>query len=364
MNCFVCECYQLFLSPSHFAGKRMDNNKNNGRTNLKKYRTYKAAGPSTSTPSMASSGTQPPTTTTRQVAPVPQTPRLPVLEVISPKSKEKELRRKKRLSGPIPATTGRSPVVPQTRRNPIDPTMESLHGKHRPPAPVPTTSALPQPSQFRQTPVPVPQTPRTPILPTTELLPLNQHLAMPVRKTSAHTQPKQSGQSSTPSTNSRNNPFELPTYLRAPAPTALLRGDQSSASSPEQSSLQQILPLLTVIKDQQTTILSHNATSDRSLRDLVAKVGKLSEWAKQRDEGTKERETKDKANEEREKEKLKALILLAKKVDDVRKHVVGIETVVGVSKGNDRMTMLDRLQNIEMNIEEWLERARDPDAGD
>jgi len=425
----------------------MDNDKNNGRTNLKKYRTYKAADPSTSTPSMASSGTHRPTTTTHHA--------WPGLEVTSPKSKEKELRRKKRLSLPVPATSSAQPhpsqsgqssvpqthrtidltteslrkqrlpapvhktsahaqpdlsPVPQTRRIAIDLTTESLRRKQ---VPIPKTSTQPQPSQSGQSNAPVPQThrtpvpdltteslrrkqrppvpkttqpsqsgqspvpvPRTPVLDLTkELLRRKQHSPVPVPKTSAQPQQRQSGQSSTTSTNSRSNPFDFRTGLRAPSPTpptpapfsntfsTFVRGAQSPAPPTDKSSLQQILPLLSVIKDQQTTILTQNAASDRSLHNLVAEVGKLSEWAKQKDEKTKERETKDKANEEREKEKLKALILLSQRVDDVKKRVVGIETVVGVSQGHDKTTMLDKLQNIEMDVEEWLERTRDPDAG-
>jgi hypothetical protein len=94
----------------------------------------------------------------------------------------------------------------------------------------------------------------------------------------------------------------------------------------------------------------------------MAAVGKLSENAQQKDEETKEREAKDKAKIEREKEQLKVLTLLAQRVDDVRKRVIGIESVVRVGKGQDAGTIFDRLQNIEMDVEEWLERVKDPDA--
>lgn len=87
----------------------------------------------------------------------------------------------------------------------------------------------------------------------------------------------------------------------------------------------------------------------------------MSEKAK---EEAKEREAKDKAKEEREKEYLTALGLLAQKVDNIGKSVVGIETALGVGKedNNGRTTMLDRLQNIEMDVGEWLEKVRDPAA--
>jgi hypothetical protein len=109
-----------------------------------------------------------------------------------------------------------------------------------------------------------------------------------------------------------------------------IRAAQSPLVPPEQPSplsVQHILPLLVVIKDHQATILSQNANSDRSLRDLMAEVGKLSQ---KMEEETKQREAKDKAKEGREKEDLKALTLMAQRVYDVRKRVVGIESVVGI----------------------------------
>lgn len=159
-------------------------------------------------------------------------------------------------------------------------------------------------------------------------------------------------QSHTPS-RPQARPTNLPPAGNAPVP-------QPSAP-PSQLTLQ---PVLALIQGQQTNILTHIANSDKTLHVLVGEVGKLREIVVQRQDDAKERDAKDKANEERESQYLKALTILAQRLDDVKKVVVGIETVVGVNsaQGGGNATMLDRLQNIEMDVEEWLERVRDPDA--
>jgi hypothetical protein len=53
---------------------------------------------------------------------------------------------------------------------------------------------------------------------------------------------------------------------------------------------------------------------------------------------------------------------LSQGVNDIKKRVIGIENVVRVStvREGDETTMLDRLQNIEMKVEQWFERVKGP----
>lgn len=123
--------------------------------------------------------------------------------------------------------------------------------------------------------------------------------------------------------------------IQSTAKTTLSSPTQGPQSSFDQSGN------LATIQDQRTTVLTHIVNLDRMLRDLAA--GELRETAKQEDE--------KKAKEQREKEHLKVLSLLAQRVDGVRKSVVKslrTETVVGVSRGQD-----------EIALEDWLKKTRD-----
>lgn len=189
-------------------------------------------------------------------------------------------------------------------------------------------------------------------------------LEAPLIPTSLPAPPKDLLQPSTSSTNSRSNATQLPT---ASTVNLLTHGFQPPSSSIQSNFpfSQPIYPSLTLMQDQQSIILTHLGNSDRTLRDLLTEVGKLTEKAKRQEDETKEREAKDKAKEERESEHLKALILIAQRVDEIKKCVLGIETVVGITGGQDgsKKTVLDRLRNIEMDVEEWLEKVKDPLAG-
>lgn len=108
------------------------------------------------------------------------------------------------------------------------------------------------------------------------------------------------------------------------------------------------------------------ARSDQTLRDLVGEVKKLGEKEKEWEEEREERQNQEKAREEREKKSLNALVLLAKRTDEVKNDVTGIARLVGVGKGmryGEGSSMVERLEIVDMNVEEWLERHRDQDAG-
>jgi len=116
------------------------------------------------------------------------------------------------------------------------------------------------------------------------------------------------------------------------------------------------MPSLTWIENRQATTIDQLLVSDQMLRDLVVEVKNLGDKEK-------ERQKKEVEREEREKNTVKALLLLAEKTQGVKKSLANVEAVIGVERiefGN--VTMLDRLGKIEMSVEEWLERLRDPKA--
>lgn len=130
----------------------------------------------------------------------------------------------------------------------------------------------------------------------------------------------------------------------------------SPAEQVTQRISQLLMPSLTSIENRQATTIDQLLVSDQMLRDLVVEVKNLGDKEK-------ERQKKEVEREEREKNTVKALLLLAEKTEGVKKSLANVEAVIGVERmefGN--VTMLDRLGKIEMSVEEWLERLRDPKA--
>ncbi len=116
------------------------------------------------------------------------------------------------------------------------------------------------------------------------------------------------------------------------------------------------MPSLTSIEHRQATTVDQLLLSDQRLGDLVVEVKSLGNKEK-------EREKKEVDREERDQNTVKALLLLAEKTEGVKKSLANIEAFIGVDKiESGSLSMLDRLGKIEMSVEEWLERLRDPKA--
>ena len=152
--------------------------------------------------------------------------------------------------------------------------------------------------------------------------------------------------------------------FRAPVPQVYDARGGWASQTPTPSSAEQItqriyqllMPSLTSIETRQATTTDQLLVSDQMLRDLVIEVKSLSDKEK-------ERAKKEVEREEREKNTVKALLLLAERTEGVKKGLANIEAVIGVENtafGN--VSMLSRLGKIEMSVEEWLERLRDPKA--
>lgn len=151
----------------------------------------------------------------------------------------------------------------------------------------------------------------------------------------------------------------------------VLRGTLSPADQIAQRVVQLLSPELGLMREQQEVVRQDLAKSDETIRGLVGEVGRLLGQKEKEKEGEKrEREDRERAARwEREKKSFDAMVMLAKRMEEVKSDVAGIARLVGVGKGMMRgygegSSMVERLESVDMNVEEWLEKHRDQEASE
>ena len=163
-------------------------------------------------------------------------------------------------------------------------------------------------------------------------------------------------------------PHQQQTYFRAyqgPPATGHLVISQPPGPTPSQSIpishmeqlTQQFIQQLTpTLQQMQNTLLRRFDTSDEVIRDLRAQVSRLLE-----------REQADQKRKELETEGLKALNLIAERLKKLNTEMGSITDALGRTKGDNSLndqgqSVMDRLRDLKMDVQEWLERTRDPEA--
>ncbi|KAF9528378.1 hypothetical protein CPB83DRAFT_345076 [Crepidotus variabilis] len=125
-----------------------------------------------------------------------------------------------------------------------------------------------------------------------------------------------------------------------------------------------LLPSMRLLNDNQEILIRQTRESQDALRGEMAKVR---EDMKAISERSMKHEEEDKQARERHVEEVKALTIIADRMGTIQQNVEHVSGMIGKSKipyGPQTRGMLDIMEGLEMDLQEWLEKARDPTSND
>ncbi|KAJ3493508.1 hypothetical protein NLJ89_g11004 [Agrocybe chaxingu] len=151
-------------------------------------------------------------------------------------------------------------------------------------------------------------------------------------------------------------------YAAASGPTSSSIVDQIS-----QRVLQVLGPAFTQLNEQQNALIQNFHKSSQSLEEIIAQLAQSRAENEALVKRLTERDEADKRGKQREVDSVIALGLLADRVKDVRTETNAILKVLGrkdaaTSLNVAKKSVLDRLDGIQMDMQEFLEKVGDPEA--
>ncbi|CAA7267195.1 unnamed protein product [Cyclocybe aegerita] len=151
-------------------------------------------------------------------------------------------------------------------------------------------------------------------------------------------------------------------YAAASGPTPSSIVDQVS-----QRVLQVLAPAFTQLHEQQNALIQNFHKSSQSMEEIITQLAQSRAENEALAKRLTERDEVDKRSKQREVDSVIALGLLADRVKDVRTETKAILKVLGrkdatTSLNVAKKSVLDRLDGIQMDVQEFLEKVGDPEA--